>query len=615
MRFSQDFIEKVRDANSIVDLISRYTELKPSGGQYTGLCPFPDHREKTPSFSVSDTKQVYYCFGCKKSGNIFSFVESFMGISFPEGVEMLARQAGIPVPQEMYQRSESAVAHDRERKLMSDLNEFATKFFESELKKEGPEGQVNEYLKKRGLNPEIIQAFRLGYAPNDWEKLSQLLKARRAPLEVAEKLGLVRARSQGRTGYYDLFRQRLMFPIFKLDGQCIGFGGRVIGEGEPKYLNSPESALFHKGQVFYGLSETAKFIRAQDQAVVVEGYMDLLALYQAGIKNVVAPLGTALTEGHARLLKRFTQNVVVLFDGDKAGQNAAERSLPILLKAGLLPRGLTLPNGEDPDDFVKANGVEKLQTLIAEAPELFVEVLNRDTKGFRGTSAEKVTLVDKIAPLLQVVPDNRLKDLYAEEVAVRLGVGQDWLKRALDQSREHQQRPARPVAAEPGSTVEAPKIEAPKKISLAGKRPKAEELLVNLALMSLNQLAKIDELGVVERFSHKGLQEVLRRALHSYRQMPNEFDKLTALLVSQVDVPEVLFVHLQKQLADLNSEGAQKLIADCNRKVQDAYLKAQSRQLTSALRGRPTSEQFEKLEQIMNIQRDRRDLNNDKDSN
>ncbi|MCB0367681.1 MAG: DNA primase, partial [Bdellovibrionales bacterium] len=289
MRFSQDFIEKVRDANNLVDLVSRYTQLNRAGGRFTGLCPFPDHREKTPSFSVNDTQQLYYCFGCKKGGNIFKFVESMMGMNFPESVEWLARQAGIPVPQEMYQRSEKVVAHEKERKLMADINEFAAKVFESELSRSAESSPVREYLRRRGLTAEIIKTFRLGYAPNEWEKLSQLLKARKAPLAVAEKLGLVRERSQGRSGFYDLFRERLMFPIFAIDGRCIGFGGRVIGDGEPKYLNSPESALFHKGQILYGLSETAKFIRAEDSVIVVEGYMDLLALYQAGIKNVVAP--------------------------------------------------------------------------------------------------------------------------------------------------------------------------------------------------------------------------------------------------------------------------------------------------------------------------------------
>ena len=617
MRFSQDFIEKVRDANNLVDLVSRYTQLNRAGGRFTGLCPFPDHREKTPSFSVNDTQQLYYCFGCKKGGNIFKFVESMMGMNFPESVEWLARQAGIPVPQEMYQRSEKVVAHEKERKLMADINEFAAKVFESELSRSAESSPVREYLRRRGLTAEIIKTFRLGYAPNEWEKLSQLLKARKAPLAVAEKLGLVRERSQGRSGFYDLFRERLMFPIFAIDGRCIGFGGRVIGDGELKYLNSPESALFHKGQILYGLSETAKFIRAEDSVIVVEGYMDLLALYQAGIKNVVAPLGTALTEDHAKLLKRFTKNVVVLFDGDKAGREAAERSLPILLKAGLHPRGLNLPDKTDPDDFVRQFGAEKMKQKIAEAPELFIQVLDQQVQGFRGTSAEKVTLIDKMAPVFSVVPDARLRDLYVEEMASRLAVEMDWLQKALAQGRAEDRISTRVLVPEKASEEVAQDLEQPDQsmIQLGGKRPKAEEMLVNLALMKVEYLLRIEELGVADQFTHPGLQEVLKRAVRKHRQMPNEFDKLPALLVSQVDSPEVLFIREEPHLANLNSEGARKLIADCNRKVQDAFLKAQSRQKSAVLRGRPASEQLEILEQIMNIHRDRRDLKKERDPN
>lgn len=617
MRFSQDFLDKVRDANNLVDVISRYTQLNRAGGRYVGLCPFPDHREKTPSFSVSDTQQLYYCFGCKKGGNIFKFVEAMMGLSFPEAVDWLARQAGIPIPQEMYQRSEAVVAHAQERKAMAEINEFAIQFFESELRQSGPSAPVKEYLKKRGLNDETIKTFRLGYSPNDWEKLSSLLKARRAPLNLAEKLGLIRARSQGGNGYFDLFRHRLMFPIFSLEGSGIGFGGRVLGEGEPKYLNSPESPLFHKGQVFYGLSETAKFIRAQDQAIVVEGYMDLLALYQAGIKNVVAPLGTALTEDHAKLLKRFTKNVIVLFDGDQAGRDAAERSLPILLGAGVLPRGFTLPDKMDPDDFVRTQGAEALKGKLAEAPELFVLILDQDVKGYRGTSAEKVTLIDKMAPVLATVPDSRLRDLYVDEVASRLGVTGEWLKEALAQSRGSQRPGLRTAnkAVEAVPTMESTPPPEVSIIKLGGKRPKAEELLVNLALMKPDYMRLIVDLGVVQFFAHAGLREVLQRAILIHGQMPNEFDKLTALLVSQVDLSEVLFLHLENHLENLNLEGAQKLIADCNRKVQDAFLKSQSRQITTTLRGRPAAEQLEKLEQIMNMHRQRRDRGSERDPN
>lgn len=361
MKFSREFIDKVRDANSIVDVVSRQVALKKSGGQYLGLCPFPDHKEKTPSFSVSESKQLYYCFGCKKAGNIFNFVEAIMGMNFPEAVEWLARQARIPIPEGTHADNQFRKSEDHEKRTLLAINDFATKYFSDELARSHSSDEIKDYLKARGISANTVKSFRLGYSLNHWDKLSSLMASHQIPLPKAESLGLIRHRKEGQEGYYDIFRHRLMFPILGLDGSCLGFGGRIIGEGEPKYLNSPESAVFHKGKIFYGLYESAKYIRAQDQVIVVEGYMDMLALFQAGIRNVVAPLGTALTSDQARLLKRFTRNVVMLFDGDSAGQMAAERSLPILLKEGLLPVGVTLPSDMDPDDFVQKYGASELQ--------------------------------------------------------------------------------------------------------------------------------------------------------------------------------------------------------------------------------------------------------------
>ncbi|MBK7845031.1 MAG: DNA primase [Bdellovibrionales bacterium] len=618
MKFSRDFIDKVRDANNIVDIISRQTELKRAGGQMLGLCPFPNHREKTPSFSVSESKQLYYCFGCKEAGNIFKFVESIMGMSFPETVEWLARQAGIPIPEEVYLSGERKETKEHERQIFLNINEVAIKFYEDELARGFDRSPAKDYLVKRGIRPETAKIFRLGYAPNEWEKLSSLLSSRRIPFKEAEILGLVRQRGGGKAGYYDLFRNRLIFPIFGLDGRCLGFGGRILGEGEPKYFNSAESPLFHKGKVFYGLNETAKYIRAKDQVIVVEGYMDLLALFQLGIQNVVALLGTALTLDHARLLKRFTSNVVVLFDGDQAGQAATERSLPTLLQAGLFPRGLTLSEGMDPDDFLRKKGSKILQESLAAAPELFILILDRWMKDYRGSSADKILLIDRVSHTLKNIADNRLKDLYLQELGDRLGVDENWLTKALEQSEKGE----RTATGKQGvsdeisicSSKSLPKEVSEEQIVISGKRPKAEEQLVNLALMSSRYLQKIGESGIIEMFSHPGLREVLRRILLLYGQMPNEFDKLTALLVSQVDVPEVLFQHLEKHLADLNSEEAHKLVEDCSRMVRDANLKSRSRQLAVDLRGRPTSEQLEKLEQIMNIQLNRRVQKIDKET-
>ncbi|MCB0361882.1 MAG: toprim domain-containing protein, partial [Bdellovibrionales bacterium] len=395
---------------------------------------------------------------------------------------------------------------------------------------------------------------------------------------------------------------------------CFGFGGRSMDDTEPKYLNSPESLLFHKSRIFYGLFETAKYLRAKDQAIVVEGYMDLLSLFQSGIRNVVAPLGTALTSEQARLIRRYTTHVIMLFDGDNAGQLAMERSLPILLSEGLLPRALQLPEGMDPDDFIQKNGRNELEALLASAPELFVLVLNKWMEGYRGSSSEKIVIIDKASVLFRAISDTRLKDLYLAELALRLGVNQKWLQKSLEKGQNvrydalKQEENSQDLhTTHVRDTREATDSESQKEIiRISGKLPKAEEQLVNLALMNERCLVKIRDSQVAEMFVHSGLRKILETSFLLYGQLPNKFDKLTSLLVSQVDAPEVLLKHLEKHLADLDSEGARTLVEDCSRKVRDAFLRNQSRQLSAGLRGRSTTEQLKQLEQIMNIQLDRR---------
>lgn len=341
-----------------------------------GRCPFPDHQEKTASFSVSEFKGVYHCFGCKKSGNVTTFLRDFNGMSFPDSIAYLAERNGIPITDDAYENNRPDYSNEDkdQKKTLLRANKIAADFFKEMLKRQSTDSQIRQYVLKRKLNPETIEEFQIGYAPNEWEALGQQLNRSSIPVEVAEEAQLVRKRKEGQ-GYFDMFRDRLMFPIHSPTGDVLAFGGRIIEQGEPKYLNSPETPVFHKGKVLYGLAQTAKHIRSDDLVLVVEGYMDLVSIYQAGLKNVVATMGTALTPDHAKLIKRLTNNVVVLFDGDDAGKMAAERSLPILLSQGLFPRGLTLTEAKDPDEFVIKFGTEALKKQIDSAPDLFKVVL------------------------------------------------------------------------------------------------------------------------------------------------------------------------------------------------------------------------------------------------
>ncbi len=616
MKFSPEFIEKVRDANNLVDIISQYTQLKPTGSGLMGRCPFPDHQEKTPSFSVSETKQVYHCFGCHKKGNIFTFLQNYQGMSFPEAIEFLANRASIAMPEKNSDANEYQDRQQERKKLLAKVNKLANHYFVEQLKRQPTDHPVKKYIAKRGLSQEVIEAFQIGYTTPDWDGLVKYLESKKVPIDLVEEARLAKARATGKTGYFDLFRDRLMFPILNPMGEPVAFGGRIIEQGEPKYLNSPETPVFVKGKILYGLAQTARYIRTEDQAIVVEGYMDLISLYQAGIRNAAATMGTALTSDHGKLLKRLTKNVVVLFDGDSAGQEAAERSLPILLAADVHPKGLTLPGGMDPDDFVKANGAEALRELMMKAPDLFVLILQRWMEDYRGEASQKVKLCDQLKPVLDVIPDSRLRDLYVQEAARRMGVPPSWLKDAVakqsgkppegEKSRQefavNIQKNSQPAGPAPSSSPKTVPNEA--RYSLRGAS-KAEILLLGLVIKSRANFDVFLKENIINSVMHRGVADVLAKAADVYRQDLNKFDKLTSLLVSFVDLPELLFV-TEGSANFFDEESEQKLLKDCFKKVRDNCLREQAKKLARDLKAEPSSE---KMEQIMNIQRNRHSLN------
>ena len=388
-RSDEDFLEKIRASVDIREIIAGYLPLKKVGGRYRGLCPF--HTEKTPSFYVDAGKQLFYCFGCGTGGDTFKFLMLYEKVDFPEAMRLLARRYGIPLPDRVHHASS-------ERQSLLKVQQAAVAYFRKVLR-EASEGKAGrEYLKSRGLSAATEEAFSLGFAPVRWDGLKGALLGQGFSEGQLLNSGLLLKKEEtGRS--FDRFRGRLIFPIRNLSGECVGFGGRIVGEGEPKYLNSPETPLFHKGEVLYGLEQTADAIRKGDRAVLVEGYMDFLSLHQAGVEGLAAALGTGFTQAHARLLARFTRRVVVNFDPDSAGQAATRRSLDILLESGFDVRVLRLPGGKDPDRFVREEGALQYRRLLENAPT-YLEYLAAE-------SAEKVDLsspAGKIQALNQVLP-------------------------------------------------------------------------------------------------------------------------------------------------------------------------------------------------------------------
>lgn len=607
MKFSDDFISKVRDSSNIVDIISQNTELKRSGNNLMGRCPFPDHREKTPSFSVNEHKQVYHCFGCKKGGDIFKFLETMRGMSFPEAMEFLADRAGIPIPKESYENVKRDEAREQ-KKLLFRVNKLASFFFRKTLV-ELPQGHpVRKYMEKRELTSAIAEEFQIGYAPPDWSLLTEYLLSKKVPIELADKLGLVRRRTgQGQSGYFDMFRDRLMFPILSVNEEVIGFGGRILGDGQPKYLNSPESPVFHKGQTLYGLHAAAKYIRAEDEVIVVEGYMDMLALYGRGVCNVVATLGTALTNEHARLLGRYTKNVIALFDSDNAGLQASERSLPILLAEGLFPKGTVLPQGKDPDEAIQAMGVDQFKSHLAKSRDLFLLFLEREMEGFRGLPTEKVQIVEKLGRVLLHTKDNNLRGLYTTALRDHLNVEEKWLRSALAEAARKSDRGAERIgtAEESAVPVEQKRPSAPK---IVLKKPHKEEtLLLNLMLFSEDYLKFALNSHVRQFLGQSEMREIYEIIEKLYGQSSQNFAKLSVLLSERLQEPGLVLRHLDQQFQEMAEEKGEDMAKDCLDRIKIRHLENEAKRLTEQLK---VKQDPETLEQFMNIQRERLALKN-----
>lgn len=597
MRFDENFIQKVIDANNIVEIIGQYTELKGRGDQHMGLCPFPDHNEKTGSFSVSESKQLYNCFGCKKGGNIITFLKDYNGFSFVEAIEYLANRAHIELPKETEVGAQAAPKRRTSmnlKKQMFRANKFAAVFYHQKLKNLSENHKLQAYLKKRNLTPEVIDEFRLGYATESWDELNQYLEKKGVPAHISQKLGLVRANKKG--GSFDLFRDRLMFPIFAIDSEVIGFGGRIIDQGQPKYINSVESDVFKKGQSFYGLDKSAKHIRSEDKVFVVEGYMDLLALYSRGVKNVVATLGTALTESHVKLLKRWTKNIVLLFDGDQAGHTAAERSLPHFFKHDLLPQIFLLEDGKDPDDFISEFGQEEFHNKAGQASDLFLHLLEQWFQDFRGEPKDKIQIIDKAAPLLKELSDKRLLQMYVEEVARRLG---EEPRKVFAWIMGGEKPKSAPKASEPTPT---PEIET--SVSLAGVA-QDELMLLGLSLKSSKYLDFFVVHGGLEAIGHEGLKGIFSQVVAKYRQEPSNFDKLAHLVVSRVKNPEKIVNVINISPVDSGDDQDENLLKDCFIRVKDRYLQRQAAVFVTQMKNDPSGAN---LEQFVNIQNERKAL-------
>jgi DNA primase len=412
----EEKVREVAERLSIVEVVSEYVPLRRAGGNFLGLCPF--HAEKTPSFNVNPAREIFHCFGCGAGGNAFSFVMKIEGVSFPEAVKLLARKAGVEIEERQLTTAERA-AQD-ELGQFRRINELTASYYRSVLLQSQEGDPARQYLAGRTVGAETSEAYRLGFAPDRRDGLVKHLRNNGAELESALKLGIIR---KSDSGWYDLFRNRLIFPISDARGQVIAFAGRVLDSSLPKYINSPESPLYHKSSVLFGLDMALPSIRTGNAVIIVEGYFDHLALHKAGVENVVATCGTALTGSHAGLLKRHAERVYTLFDSDNAGKKATIRSMELFLEQRIPAYVITLPKGDDPDSFLATHAVDEFIALRDKARpafEYFVRSLLAETPPDSVDS--KVRIIDDIVPRFRKIADVVERDLYEKEICRLLGI-------------------------------------------------------------------------------------------------------------------------------------------------------------------------------------------------
>ena len=522
----EDKILEIKNAADIVDMISEVVHLKKTGKNFVGLCPF--HAEKTPSFSVSPEKQIFYCFGCGAGGNIFSFLMKNDGLAFPEAARSLARRYGIDIPSRSLTPEQKKRMGERESLLK--INRQAMDFFSQALHR-GASGQAAmAYLKKRGLSSDIIDRFNIGYAPKGWDHLLNFFSKSGVPLARVEKSGLILPKKDGR-GYYDRFRDRIVFPIIDINQAVIGFGGRVMDDTLPKYLNSPETPVYNKSRSLYGLHLSKDKCRKTQSVYIVEGYLDLLTLNQYGIENAVATLGTALTADHVRMLSRYVPRMLLVYDSDEAGIRSALRCIDIFWKEHVdFSRGdvfreekadthiLVLPDGHDPDSYLRENGTEPFEKAAGRAPGI-VSFLIEQSIDMHGLSTEgKIRVVTDLKRPLAAINDNVARSLYIKQLAEQIGIEENIiLEKVREGSSEKEKKNTR-----------RPKDNADQ----IGSRLEQQILAMMLQFPAI--LPEIKKYNVIEFIENHHLQSIAKTILEHQLSSVEQISEL----LSRIDNPE-----------------------------------------------------------------------------
>lgn len=501
IRIPEEKISEIRIASNILDVISERVLLKKTGKNWTGLCPF--HSEKTPSFTVSPDKQIYYCFGCGAGGNVFSFLMKLEGLSFVEVLKTLASRYRIDIPEKELTPSQKRRISEREK--FFEINSLACSFFRSNLFSDSTEaGNARGYLEKRSINSANINAFGIGYASDSWDSLLRFLKSKNISPEIAERIGLAVKNKNG--GLYDRFRNRIVFPISDVSGRITGFGGRVLDDSKPKYLNSPETALYHKGKSLYALNLAKEKSREEGVVYISEGYLDIVSLHQFGITNSVATLGTALTSDQVRILKGYATSMVLVYDSDEAGRSAAVRSAEVFIREGVDAYVLLLPEGHDPDSFVREKGLDGFKQAAESKKSIMDFFIDEGIRKHGASVAGRVKVVESVCSVLSHVNDRIERSLYAKQASLRLGIDPGAFLEKLEKKNTQESSPVNRVRP------------VPKIIEADGLR--MERMIVSMMLQfpDADVIAEIKKRNLVDLFSDEKLKFSALTILETYSE-------------------------------------------------------------------------------------------------
>ena len=537
-----ELVEEIRARSDIVEVISDRVLLKKSGANYKGLCPF--HSEKTPSFTVSPAKQIFHCFGCNEGGNVYQFVMKIENLSFPDSVLLLARRYGINIVEQKVKGVNSS-----QKNTLYDVNAMAAEFFQRQLS-ELPQGKTaREYLRKRGITENIIESFKIGYASPSWDGVHQFLKKKGISADIQNSAGLIKERENG-GGYVDRFRERIIFPISDSEGRIVGFGGRVLNDTDsrPKYLNSPETLVYKKGNILYGLHITKDLIRKSKDAFLVEGYFDLITAYQHGIKNVIATSGTALTEDHARLLRRYTETVTLVFDGDEAGRNASNRGGIVLLNGGVKVKVIPLPQGNDPDSFIREKKGDGFFNISKGSKPFMEYIINKESAESDLKSIDgRVKCINAVIPFLSLMNNSVEKSMYISSLAEKTGVSEKAIMDEMSKNKVKDKAKVKEVLTSTSSSN------------------KAERILVQLMLLDNKNIEKIKKHISVDDFKDNDMAKISSLLFTLSESNDNIaishiMDKLSEDKLKKL-ISEMVFEDIEYQDVDKN-------ISDCIRYIK-----------------------------------------------